>query len=184
MNKKHKLFLELANPDKNGKSRKVYKTEFVGKYAELETKNGVSWARRETPLAKKYNLVKDNESIQLDGFNEREALGKSIPKSVYDHYRNSRCLMLGTSNPQVDHKDGRYPQLEDPSDVSKYQPLGIAANQAKRQSCKECVATGKRFKATLIGETVDFTEGNEDYQGCKGCFWYDIKEFRNLRTTI
>ena len=36
------LFLELAQPDKNGISRWVYATEFVGKYKSLELGNGWS----------------------------------------------------------------------------------------------------------------------------------------------
>ena len=37
------LFLELAKPDKNGHSRKIYATEFVGKYLKLRSGNGYKW---------------------------------------------------------------------------------------------------------------------------------------------
>ena len=50
---KTELFLKLANPDRNGISRWVNVTEFVGEYAELKFGNGASWARKESTLAKK-----------------------------------------------------------------------------------------------------------------------------------
>lgn len=45
---KTELFLKLANPDKNGVSRWVYVSEFVGEYADLTFGNGASWARKES----------------------------------------------------------------------------------------------------------------------------------------
>lgn len=36
---KTELFLKLAKPDSNGKSRWVYSAEFVGEYAELKFGN-------------------------------------------------------------------------------------------------------------------------------------------------
>ena len=53
---KTELFLKLAAPDKNGVSRWVYVSEFVGEYADLTFGNGASWARKESTLAKKYNV--------------------------------------------------------------------------------------------------------------------------------
>jgi hypothetical protein len=41
---KTELFLKLAAPDKNGVSRWVYVSEFVGEYADLTFGNGASWA--------------------------------------------------------------------------------------------------------------------------------------------
>ncbi len=41
---KPELFLKLAQPDAEGKSRWVYVTEFVGEYAGLKFGNGASWA--------------------------------------------------------------------------------------------------------------------------------------------
>ena len=42
---KTELFIKLANPNKNGESRWVYATEFVGEYADLQLGNGGSWCR-------------------------------------------------------------------------------------------------------------------------------------------
>lgn len=50
---KTELFLKLAAPDKNGVSRWVYVSEFVGEYADLTFGNGALWARKESTLAKK-----------------------------------------------------------------------------------------------------------------------------------
>lgn len=74
---KTELFLKLAAPDKNGVSRWVYVSEFVGEYADLTFGNGASWARKESTLAKKYNVEfykKDTpgnsiDRIRLNGFN-------------------------------------------------------------------------------------------------------------------
>ena len=54
---KTELFIELAKPDKNGKSRWVTITEFTGKYADLQLGNGGSWCRASSSLAKKYILA-------------------------------------------------------------------------------------------------------------------------------
>ncbi|MBR2112484.1 MAG: hypothetical protein IJ950_06080 [Helicobacter sp.] len=40
---KKDLFIELANPDKNGISRWVNVQEFIGKYQQLQFGNGGSW---------------------------------------------------------------------------------------------------------------------------------------------
>jgi hypothetical protein len=53
---KTELFLKLAAPDKNGVSRWVYVSEFVGEYADLTFGNGASWARKESTLAKNIML--------------------------------------------------------------------------------------------------------------------------------
>ena len=37
------LFLELANPNKDGQSRVISKTEFVDDYSKLHFTNGCNW---------------------------------------------------------------------------------------------------------------------------------------------
>ena len=61
---KTELFLKLAAPDKNGVSRWVYVSEFVGEYADLTFGNGASWARKESTLAKKYNVEPGTEEYK------------------------------------------------------------------------------------------------------------------------
>lgn len=50
---KTELFLKLAAPDKNGVSRWVYVSEFVGEYADLTFGNGASWAEKRINIGKK-----------------------------------------------------------------------------------------------------------------------------------
>lgn len=56
---KTELFIELASPDREGVSRWVKVTEFVGLYASLQLGNGGSWCRASSSLAKKYNVEFD-----------------------------------------------------------------------------------------------------------------------------
>ena len=66
--------------------------------------------------------------------------------------------------------------------LEDFQPLSKAANDAKRQFCKECRRTNKRFDAKKLGYPISFYAGNENHmgneEGCIGCFWYDPLEFR------
>ena len=142
---KTELFLELAQPDEFGVSRWVYVTEFVGKYAELKIGNGLSWGRKESALAKKYeiefdkNLTTGNsiDAIRLNGYNENN-FSQYINAKIKRKIKSMRCPILGTSNPEVDHKNGmknesRVMQNEDQK-LSDFQPLSKAANDAKRQA--------------------------------------------------
>lgn len=104
----------------------------------------------------------------------------------------SRCVMLGVrgfsenTRIEIDHKDGRKSD-ERVSDaatqkIEDFQPLCKAANDVKRQICKECKASGKRWDAKLIkGNPYSFYEGDLNYQddlGCVGCYQYDPVEYR------
>lgn len=66
--------------------------------------------------------------------------------------------------------------------LSDFQPLSKAANDAKRQFCKECKRTGKRFDAKLLGYPMSYYKGganhNGNEDGCEGCYWYDPLEFK------
>lgn len=72
--------------------------------------------------------------------------------------------------------DARTQKLED------FQPLCKAANDVKRQICKNCKMTDKRWDATNIkGNPYPFYEGDENYTedlGCVGCYQYDPVEYR------
>ena len=94
---KTELFLKLAAPDKNGVSRWVYVSEFVGEYADLTFGNGASWARKESTLAKKYNVEfykKDTpgnsiDRIRLNGFNNgdySQHINASIKREIRIHH--------------------------------------------------------------------------------------------------
>lgn len=58
----------------------------------------------------------------------------------------------------------------------------MAANDVKRQICKECKRTGLRWDAQNIkGNPYSFYEGDENYTdelGCVGCYQYDPVAYR------
>lgn len=189
---KKDLFLELAKPNNKGVSRWVYVNEFTGKYKDLQLGNGGSWCRKESSLAKQYVVEFDKEltsgngidAIRLNGFNNNNH-SQHIRADIKKAIKKQRCVVLGTSNPEVDHKDGRKNDervmLNQNQQLSDFQPLSKAANDAKRQFCKECVRIGLRYDATKLGYPISFYQGTEHYDTtnkCIGCFWYDPIEFR------
>lgn len=191
------LFVKLSRPDEEGKSRWVSKSEFVGEFAPLMFKNGGDWCRKESTIAKYYYIEFDTsitpgngiDRIRLNGYkDEVDRLGEqTIRSDIRDYYKNERCVILGTSNPEVDHKNGRKndPRVMslDTQKMEDFQPLSKAANDAKRQFCKDCKKTKKRYNAKILGYPISFYKGDENHDGspygCEGCFWYDPLEFRN-----
>lgn len=187
------LFLELAQPDINGCSRWVDTSEFTGKYATLKFGNGASWARKESTLAKRYIIEFDKsitsgngiDRIRLSGLNDGD-YSQHIRSDIKREIRSRRCVVLGTSNPEVDHKngmknEGRVMRNEDQR-LSDFQPLSKAANDAKRQFCKECRRTGIRYDAKKLGYPMSYYCGNarhnNEEDACIGCYWYDPLEFK------
>ena len=57
--------------------------------------------------------------------------------------------------------------------IEDFQPLSKTANDAKRQHCKKCLETGKRYNAKKLGYSESYTFGNEKSKTCVGCYWYD-----------
>jgi hypothetical protein len=189
------LFLKLVNPDSNGITRWVSKEEFSGEYQTLRFNNGADWCRKESKLAKKYNIEFDRsltngngiDRIRLNGFNLNNSIGnQTIRSDIKNYYKKLRCVILNTSNPEIDHKNGR---KNDPialnvktQTLDHFQPLSKAANDAKRQFCKECKSTNNRFDAKKLGYPLSFYNGNISHNnrtdGCVGCFWYDPIKFR------
>lgn len=199
---KMELFLELAQPNENGESRWVYASEFTGKYAPLVMGNGGDWCRGSSNLAKKYKIEKDRDktpgnsidAIRLVGFNDQKTFNQAIRQDIRDFYKNQPCVMLGVTGfsentkIEIDHKDGRKDdwRVSDPATqkFEDFQPLCKAANDVKRQICKECKSTNKRWSAKNIkGNPYDFYEGDENYTeslGCRGCYQYDPVQYRKI----
>lgn len=190
---KTELFLSIAQPNEKGISRWVIVTEFTGEYEDLAFGNGASWARAESTLAKKYIVEFDKsqtpgnriDAIRLNGFNN-DNFSQHINADIKKKIKSMRCVILGTSNPEVDHKNGmkneaRVMKNEDQR-LSDFQPLSKAANDAKRQFCKECQASHIRYDAKLLGYPISYYKGGAIHDGsesgCIGCFWYDPIEFR------
>ena len=187
-NSKNNLFIELAEPNNEGISRQVNISEFKDKYSNLSHVNGRDWGRNDDPRFK-YILDLEKEgnkiiSYKCVGF--KRALSKYIRPDIVKLIRNKKCLLLGTSKSEADHKNGRNnnPRVADKKTqkFTDFQPLSKAANDAKRQFCKDCKKTNKRFDAKKLGYEKSFTDGNINYvssiDGCVGCFWYDIRDFQ------
>ncbi|NCU39718.1 restriction endonuclease [Candidatus Falkowbacteria bacterium] len=198
----NELFLELAKPNKDGISRWVPVSEFIGKYKKLQLGNGGSWCRASSSLAKKYIVEFDKsktagnsiDRVRLIGFNNKKILNQNIRKDIKDFYKVQNCVMLGVNGSsentkiEIDHKDGRKEdhRLSNLSEqqITDFQPLSKAANDIKRQICKRCKETNKRWNAKNIkGNPFDFYAGDENYSeelGCKGCYQYDPVEYRKV----
>jgi len=194
------LFLELANPDENGTSRWVYTTEFVGKYKDLQLGNGGDFCRGNSNLCKKYIVEKDKsitpgnriDAIRLAGFNNTEVFSQAIRSDIKNEICKRKCVMLGVNGKsentriEVDHKDGRKNDMR-VSDMSTqrledFQPLCKAANDIKRQICKDCARDNIRWDAkNILGNPYSFYKGDENYTeelGCVGCYQYDPVAYR------
>ena len=184
---KVQLFLELANPDKTGNSRKVLVEEFVGKYEKLKFGNGGDWCRSDGSLAKKFIVerFRDGNSIvavQLFGHNTKKKINKQIDSKISKIIKSQKCAVLYVGNVEVDHKDGHRDDYENlkikNQKIDDFQPLSPSVNKAKRQHCKNCRETKQRFDARLLGYSKSAWAGNGKYRGtCVGCYWYDIKKF-------
>ncbi|HFC6360428.1 TPA: restriction endonuclease [Neisseria lactamica] len=197
---KTELFLRLAKPNEQGISRWVSTSEFAGEYKDLKLGNGGSWCRKDSPLARDYIVEFDKDltsgnsidAIRLNGFNQEKHFKQYIRKDIKDALKTRNCVMLGVNGKsentkiEIDHKDGRKnnhrvsdiktQKLED------FQPLCKAANDVKRQICKTCKETNKRWSAKNIsGNPYAFYMGDENYSeelGCVGCYQYDPVEYR------
>ena len=183
---KSALFLELAQPDKDGFSRDVFVTEFTGRYESLRFGNGGSWCREDSGLGKKYNINRIKygnriTAVALHG-KKKNPIGKQIPSSIKKELGNKSCRVLAISKVEIDHKDGHRDdsRLTDSEQLKQddFQPLSKAVNNAKRQHCKRCRDTKERFDARQLGYRVGTFKGNGVYRGsCIGCYWHDPHEF-------
>ena len=186
---KKELFLNLAKPDKNGISRWVNVGEFRGEYESLKLGNGGSWCRANSSLAKEFIIQIDRsktagnsiDAIKLNGFNKKTVHFKqSIRSDIKEFYKNKKCVMLGVCGKsentkiEIDHKDGRKNNQRvsnlKTQKIEDFQPLCKAANDIKRQICKECKKTNKRWNAkNLLGNPYAFYLGDEKYTAKLGC---------------
>lgn len=191
---KIELFEELAQVDKNGCSRWVNVTEFVGKYQGLQLLNGAGWSRDDGPFGRKYLIERNKkltpgnktDAIRTVGFNTGKSYSSYIDPAIKSIVQSKRCVILGTSGPEVDHKNGMKNEdrvmRNENQRLEDFQPLSKAANDAKRQFCKECKQTGIRYDAKLLGYPMSYysggaKHGNEE-NACIGCYWYDPLEFK------
>ncbi|MFI3305770.1 MAG: hypothetical protein R3Y68_04590 [Rikenellaceae bacterium] len=194
------LFVKLASPDDSGVSRWVSSGEFVGDYKSLQLGNGGSWCRANSSLAKRYiveldkTLTKGNsiDAVRLNGFNKEKLFNQTVRADIREYYRGHKCVILGVAGfsentkIEIDHKNGRKNNIRvanlNTQCIEDFQPLCKAANDVKRQICKRCRDTNRRWSAkNIAGNPYSFYCGDENYTddlGCVGCYQYDPVEYR------
>ena len=174
--------------DENGCSEVIFIEDLVRDHGEkFQSNNGCQWARKGSKLDKRYILTrfqakdmggKGNKvvAVQVSGFRETVE-NHSIPQQVRRALKDVPCAVLGvtTSDMEIDHKNGKY--NSEAYQDEDFQSFTKSVNDAKREHCKRCNATGCRFKASVLGYSVDFIEGDENSPTCQGCYWYDPQAF-------
>lgn len=184
-------FVEIAQPNADGFSRPIKVEDLVAINPGFQLGNGGSWCRRDGQLGMRYHLAFEKEngrivSVKRDGLNDNP-IHKAIREDIRRELRQLDCVVLATSEPQVDHKDGSYSdhrlRVLDTQEVEQFQPLSQPANAAKRQHCRDCLANQsrtqprQRFDARRLGYCVGWTMGGANTDNCRGCYWYDPKAF-------
>lgn len=177
--------------DENGYSDIIFIEDLIAKYGDkFKSNNGCQWARKGSKLDKHYVLTRFQAkdlggsgnkvvAIKVDGFRETIE-NHSIPSSVRAALKGKPCVVLGvlTSDMEIDHKNGKYNTEKYQQD--DFQPLTKGVNDAKREHCKRCNTTGCRFKASTLGYSVDYIEGDENSSFCQGCYWNDPQQFNRI----
>lgn len=177
--------------DENGYSDIVFIEDLIARHGDkFKSNNGCQWARKGSKLDKRYVLTRlqakdlggsGNKvvAIKVDGFRETIE-NHSIPTTVRAALKGKPCTILGvlTSDMEIDHKNGKYNAEEYQQD--DFQPFTKSVNDAKREHCKRCNATGCRFKASILGYSVDYIEGDENSPTCQGCYWNDPQKFNRV----
>lgn len=173
---------QILNPDANGFSKEVSIEKFENEG--LTTDNGLPWCRTGMGICAKYNIHKKRLgkvkviALQALGFNTELSTRSNIPVEVRRKLSRQSCVVLGTSKVEIDHKDG-YGSTG--TLIDDFQPLSRSVNIVKREDCKKCRNTGKRFDARSMNYSVGWIFGDENWNDsikCKGCFWNDVKQFR------
>lgn len=170
-------------------SREIPIAELKNIHPGFESTNGCQWARSDgSYLGNKYKIKRPKvggkvSAIQLDGPNHNSVKKhRAIRTDIRNEILKQRCVILDVaSGIEIDHKNGKYNDLSNISVESQkaedFQPLSKAANDAKRQHCKECIRNGKRYDARRLGYKEGWIVGDENTAPCIGCYWYDPKRF-------
>lgn len=183
------IFLKLAQPDEQGISRVISKSELIGDFSSLNFTNGCQWMRN---LKGKYLYETSGRgstwTIKLLGVDDSKET-RGIRKDIKDELSKLNCVHTGfrstTQNPiEIDHKNGRYDNLDvltlSSQVVYDFQPLCRQANLQKRTDCKKCKETDIRFDAKKLGYNISTILGGLQYNGtCEGCYWFDPVYYKN-----
>lgn len=185
------IFLEHYPPDENGVTEIAWIEDLIKLDNNFQTNNGCQWARKGSSLDKKYVIKRFNAkemglsnvawnrivAIQLQGLKEKTE-NHMIPTEVKNALKGKPCVVLGvvSSDMEIDHKNGKYDS--ESYSLDDFQPMTKAVNDAKREHCKKCNASGCRFDAKNLGYPISFSEGDTNSPFCQGRFWYDPVAFR------
>ena len=173
-------------------SREIPISELKNLHPGFESSNGCQWARSDgSYLGKKYKIKRPQKggkvfAVRLDGPNVNSVKKhRGIRQDIRTEISKQRCVVLDVgSSIEVDHKNGKYDELSnielENQKIDDFQPLSKAANDAKRQHCKDCIKTGKRYDARRLGYKEGWVVGDENTSPCIGCYWYDPKRFNQL----
>ena len=182
------------NPDRQGFSNWFSVAALAEKLPTCRSLGGVNGSGMFTrELAKDFNFAPD-QAKEKDGSRivRRRAYGLTknraeqfpIRSDIRREISKGFCAALGTrSQLEVDHKDGRKDNWQTNSvelqRLEDFQALHKTANGVKREQCKHCERSNRRFDARHLGFQRGWTEGGAEYQGtCRGCFWFDPVAFR------
>ena len=148
------LFLELCEVDENGYSKEILIDDLVKIDPAFRTSNGCQWARSDTGvLGSKYLIERTKKgnrtySVKLVGL--KSQTNHNIPSTIRTALRGKPCAVLGTTcNTEIDHKD------------ASYKTLNLTVNDFQMG-----------YKIPYLYGSTSFSDS-----GCRGCYWYDIKEF-------
>lgn len=197
-----RIFEIIAEPDDNGCSRRVYMDELIAIHHNFKSDGGNQWARtNKNYLGTKYEIDRGHNeicpdghkylgvsSIQLLGFNhEKVKTCRTIRSDILQYYKKQKCCVLdvvSSNGMECDHKDGKYDNQNNLSlntqRLEDFQCMSKSVNNAKRQHCKVCKTTNKRYDAKNLGYSESYIIGDENSQFCIGCYWYDPQEFNRV----
>jgi len=179
-------FEKLSSVTADGFSAELSVEELAKIHPDFKTENGCSWARSDNSyLGKKYQITRQKKagkvtSVKLNGLNDSDKRYRTIRADIRQEIKKKPCVVLDTTiNVEVDHKDGRYKTTADikQQKLEDFQPMHKSVNDAKRQHCKECRETGKRYDARRLGYSIGWTEGDQNTDNCVGCYWHDPYDF-------
>lgn len=180
-------FLDIAEPDPYGFTKEIRLDDLIAVNPAFKLGNGGSWCRDDGPLGRQYKIKRIKEgsrivAVKLEGPN-RSPTNKGIKADIVKTVSDMRCAVLWTGKPQVDHKEGTYDDhkllAKEKQTIDMFQPLSQAANSAKRQHCKVCLASKQRvrFDARNLGYKEGWFLGDQYSNTCVGCYWHDPKKF-------
>ena len=141
-------------------------------------------------------IKESNKTVayKFNGYNiTNEIKNRQINSEIRKYFDDKNCAHTGSPNKkhnkhEIDHKNGRYNEDGvfniETQKIDDFQPLTQESNKQKREVCKKCKKTNKRYDAMYLGYNTSVIEGTLEYNeelGCVGCYWYDCNKFKKWR---